>query len=70
MTSTPSPDDRGELFKGAVHFAIANLATTVLLYNSLSYVTRRERRLAINVLIYALLTGFETHQTIRHWRRP
>ncbi len=56
-----------EQFKGCVHLATANLATTMLLYNALSYVTRRERRLAINIGIYACLVGFETYQTVRHF---
>lgn len=56
-----------EQFKGCVHLATANLATTMCLYNALAYVTRRERRLAINVLIYGCLLGFESYQTVRHF---
>ncbi len=56
-----------ESFKGCVHLATANLATTMLLYNALAYVTRRERRLAINVGIYACLVAFETYHALDHF---
>jgi hypothetical protein len=57
-------------FKGACHFAMANLATTMLLYNGLAWVTRREPRLAVNALVYASLLAFETYHTRCHWRTP
>lgn len=61
---------RDQQFKGACHFAMANLATTLLLYNGLAWVTRRERRLALNAIVYACLLGFETYHTRCHWRTP
>lgn len=63
MTSCPE-----QRFKGFCHFAMANLATTLLLYNGLAWVTRRERRLAVNALVYACLLGFEAYHTRCHWR--
>lgn len=61
--------DREELFKGSVHYALGSLATTCLLYNALAWTTKRERRLAINVMVYAMLTALEGYQTQLHWRR-
>ncbi len=55
-----------EGFKGSVHAAIGSLAATCCLYNALAYTQTRERRLAINVMVYALLWGWEQKQTWRH----
>lgn len=57
----------GESFKGSVHLAMMNLATTCLLYNALAYTQRKERRLAINAVVYACLVALEAYQTHRHW---
>lgn len=59
---------RDQQFKGACHFAMANLATTLLLYNSLGWVTSRKRRLAVNAVVYAGLLAFEAYHTRSHWR--
>lgn len=58
---------RSETFRGGVHYAIAGLATTCMLYNALAYMTRKEPRLLVNVIVYSALLVFETAQTRRHW---
>jgi hypothetical protein len=61
----------GEGFKGACHFVMANIATTLLLYNALAWTTRPagqgKRHLIYNMAVYAALICFETKHTYDHW---
>lgn len=56
-------------FKGLVHYATGSLAAAMLLYNVGAWMTRRERRLALNSLVYLMLVGFEGYQTYHHLTR-
>ena len=55
-----------EPLKAAVHGLLGGLAAVCLAYNAAAWVTRRERHLAINSVIYAALTGLEVWQAKRH----
>jgi hypothetical protein len=55
-----------EIFKGAVHLCLFGLAATCLCYGGMAFSQRREKHLAQNVIIYAVLTWFEFRQIQRH----
>lgn len=40
---------------------------TCLAYNSMAWGQRRERHLAVNVLVYGLIAAYEVDQMVRHW---
>lgn len=56
-----------EQYKGLIHFAAENLATTLCLYSALRWIQTREKRFAFSVALYAIYAGFETYQTSKHW---
>lgn len=57
-----------ELEKGAIHAAAVVLVGAMAAYNAVAYWYRRERRLAVNAIVYGGLTVFEVQQTWRHWQ--
>ena len=43
------------------------------LYNAAAFLKRRERHLAVNTVLYAVLTAWEQQHVVHHWaeiRRP
>jgi hypothetical protein len=58
---------RCEPLKLSVHAALGSLALLCLGYNSLAFLRRRERHLAMNVLLYGSLLALETRK-VRHHR--
>ena len=62
--------DRGENFKGSVHFVAGCLAATMGLYNTGEAVSeRRKPRHIINAVVYLAATIFEMANTKHHWMR-
>ena len=55
-----------ETVKAGAHGLLGALAAVCLAYNVAAWVTRRERHLAINAVIYAALVGLEVRQVARH----
>lgn len=58
----------GERLKATIHAALGSLAALCTLYNATAWGRRRERHLAVNVILYAALTVFESAQVRRHLR--
>lgn len=59
----------GELFRGGVHLVAFGLASMMLGYNLMKLAEQRDRKHAMNTLVYAALMAFEAHHTHEHWRR-
>ena len=57
----------GETFKGAVHAVAVALLGAMALYNLMAWCYRRERRNAINAVLYGLLVCYETYEIWLHW---
>ena len=55
-----------EKFKAGVHLALFALASMCLGYNAMAYAARRERHLAVNVLVYGSLAAYEVDQVYKH----
>jgi hypothetical protein len=67
--------DKGtnEELKLGVHAAALGLAVVMGLYNAAAFLKRRERHLAVNTVLYAVLTAWEQQHVAHHWeeiRRP
>jgi hypothetical protein len=67
--------DRGtsEEIKLGVHAAALGLAVVMGAYNAAAFLKRRERHLAVNTVLYAVLTAWEQQHVAHHWaeiRRP
>jgi hypothetical protein len=67
--------DKGtsEELKLGVHAAALGLAVVMGLYNAAAFLKRRERHLAVNTVLYAVLTAWEQQHVVHHWaeiRRP
>ena len=58
-----------EIVKGSVHGAACAIAAAMAAYNIVAWCFRRDRHLGANAVIYALATGWEVRQTMRHLRR-
>ncbi len=52
--------------KAGVHIALGTLALMCVAYNTAAWLTRREKHLAFNAVIYAALLGLELQQVRRH----
>lgn len=60
--------DRGEVFKGGVHFVAGCLAATMGLYNTSEAVSdRRKPRHIVNAVVYLAVTIYEMTNTRHHW---
>lgn len=58
--------DEHEGLKATVHIALGTLAFACVAYNTAAWLTRREKHLAFNAVIYAALLGLEWQQVRRH----
>lgn len=59
----------GEIFRGGVHLLAFGLASMMLGYNAMKLAEQRDRKHAINAVVYAALMAFEAHHTHEHWGR-
>jgi len=59
----------GEMLKGAVHAAVCGLALVCGVYNAAAWLTRRERHLGVNAVLYAGLAVWEAAHVRHHARR-
>jgi hypothetical protein len=57
-----------ERLKGAVHVVLGAFALTAGLYNAGAWLSRRDRHLATNVAVYAMVMVYEARQVWRHLR--
>src|SRR5437588_12189041 len=55
----------GEMLKGAVHAAVGGLALVCGIYNAAAWITRRERHLGVNAVMYSALAIWEAVH-VRH----
>lgn len=55
-------------FKGYWHAAVATAVGVMVGYNAMRWVATRQRRHAVNLLVYVPLTLFEWRQAAHHWR--
>ena len=55
-----------ESLKAAVHGASLGLAIVMGLYNAAAWIGRRERHLAVNTILYALLIAWEREHVAHH----
>ena len=55
-----------ESLKAAVHGATLGLAVVMGLYNAAAWIGRRERHLAVNTILYALLIAWEREHVAHH----
>lgn len=67
MTDPVFQPNSCEDFKGLTHLAAFGLAFAMGMYNLGAALSRRERRLALNTLIYAALIVHEARETRRHF---
>jgi hypothetical protein len=58
-----------ERSKAGVHGAACALAAIMAGYNAFAWFMRRERHLAVNVVVYTVAACWEVQQTSRHWER-
>jgi len=59
----------GEMLKGAVHAAVCGLAVVCGIYNAAAWLTRRQRHLGVNAVLYAGLAVWEASHVRHHARR-
>jgi len=59
----------GEMLKGAVHAAVCGLALVCGVYNAAAWITRRERHLGVNAVMYSALAIWEAAHVSHHTRR-
>src|SRR3982751_6221043 len=57
-----------EMLKGAVHAAVCGLACVCGVYNAAAWLTRRERHLGVNAVLYAGLAAWEASHVRHHTR--
>jgi hypothetical protein len=57
-----------EELKLGVHAAALGLVAVMGLYNAAAWLSRRERHLAVNTVLYAMLTAWEQQHVIHHLR--
>jgi len=58
-----------ELLKGGVHAAVCGLALVCGVYNAAAWVTRRERHLGVNAILYGGLAIWEACHVKHHSQR-
>jgi hypothetical protein len=58
-----------ETLKGAVHAAVCGLAVVCGVYNAAAWLTRRERHLGVNAVMYAGLAIWEAVHVKHHSQR-
>jgi hypothetical protein len=58
-----------ELLKGGVHAAVCGLALVCGVYNAAAWVTRRERHLGVNAILYTGLVIWEACHVRHHTRQ-
>jgi hypothetical protein len=58
-----------EALKGAVHAAVCGLAVVCGIYNAAAWLTRRERHLGVNAVLYAGLAIWEVMHVRHHGQR-
>jgi hypothetical protein len=58
-----------EMLKGSVHAAACGLALVCGVYNAAAWLTRRERHLGVNAVLYAGLAIWEATHVRRHCQR-
>ena len=59
----------GEMVKGSVHAAVCGLALICGVYNAAAWLTRRERHLGVNAVLYAGLALWEASHVRHHSQR-
>ena len=59
----------GEMLKGAVHAAVCGLALVCGVYNAAAWLTRRERHLGVNAVMYSALAIWEAVHVRHHTQR-
>jgi hypothetical protein len=64
MSFTDSGQHEG--VKGAVHGAAFTLFAIIGVYNAIAWRSRRERHLAVNVAVSAVICGWELYQVRGH----
>ena len=60
--------DRGEQFKGLIHFCAGGLASAMCLHNAMQLFVKRDWRNGVNVAVYAGAVVFEAYHTHEHWK--
>jgi len=55
-----------EPLKASVHATALGLCVVMGLYNAAAWLTRREQHLAVNTLVYAVLSAWEQKHVARH----
>ncbi len=55
-----------ETLKMAVHATALGLAAVCGIYNAAAWLSRREQHLAINAVLYSLLTAWEQQHVVHH----
>lgn len=58
-----------EILKGAVHAAVCGLAVVCGVYNTAAWLTRRERHLGVNAVLYTGIAIWEAFHVRHHSRR-
>ena len=56
-----------EPLKMGVHAAALGLAVVMGLYNAAAWLSRREQHLAVNAVLYAMLTAWEQQHVAHHF---
>jgi hypothetical protein len=56
-----------EPLKIGVHGMALGLAAVMGLYNAAAWLSRRQRHLAVNAVLYAALTAWEQQHVAHHW---
>ena len=56
-----------EIYKGVLHAYLAGVLTVIGSYNLAAYLTRKDRHLLTNAIIYTVAVGWEIHQTWTHF---
>jgi hypothetical protein len=58
-----------ERLKTGVHGTACALGLLMAGYNAVAWLTRRERHLAVNAVVYTAAIWWEVRQTTHHWTR-
>lgn len=61
--------NRSETFKGVVHFGAGGLAAAMALHNLMQWFVTRDKKNALNVVVYAGAVAFEAYHTHGHWKQ-
>lgn len=67
MTDPVLEAGTAEKAKAGVHLALFGVAMVCAAYNLVAFSERKDRRLAVNALLYTAISALEVGQLARHW---